>query len=117
LTKRQFKVFDTRKATPLEESEIGFVLGETEYVCKPDIQGAVILDFIAAAENGGGGAAAKLLPFFDKVLSPDDLDKFHTQIDSPDEIIEIETLSDIVGHLIEQYTERPTQASSPQDAG
>ena len=117
MTKRQFKAFKTRKAKPQEESEVGFDLGEETYVCKPDIQGAVILEFIAAADAGNAGAAAKIIPFFSEVLPEAELEKFHNQIKSPDEIIEMETLSDIVGYLIEEYTDRPTRASSEQDAG
>ena len=117
MTKRQPRQFGTRKATPIEESQIGFVLGETEYQCKAEVQGAVILDFIAAADAGTGAAAAKIVPFFDHVLPKAELEKFKAQIESEDEIIEIETLSDIVGYLIEEYTERPTPASTPSDAG
>lgn len=118
MTKRQHKQFGTRKAKPQEESEVGFTLGETDYTAKPDIQGAVILEFIAAADAGEGmGAAAHILAFFDEVLPKDELAKFKAQIKSDDEIVELETLSDIVAYLIEEYTERPTQESTPSDAG
>jgi hypothetical protein len=117
LTKRQFRKFETRKAKPQDKSEVGFQLGETEYICKPDIQGAVILEFIAAAENVASGAAAKILPFFDEVLPDEARETFHAQLKSPDEIVELEVLSDIVGEVIEQYTARPTQASETSEDG
>lgn len=118
MTKRQPRQFGTRPAKKQEESEIDFTLGETYYVCKPEIQGAVILEFIAAADRGGSGAASQILPFFDEALPEEELEKFKNQLKSKDEIIELETLSDIVAYLIEEYTAaRPTPASSPSDAG
>lgn len=117
MTKGQPRKFATRKAKAQEETEIGFDLGETHYDCRPEIQGAVILEFIAAADNGNSGAAAQILPFFDEVLPEDELEKFKAQLKSKDEIIEMETLSEIVGYLIEEYTDRPTEASTPSDAG
>lgn len=117
MTKRQPRQFGTRPATKIEDSQVGFVLGETKYRCKGDIQGAVILDFIAAAEDGASGAAAKIIPFFESVLPAAEFTKFSAQLKSEDEIIEIETLSEIVGYLIEEYTERPTQESEKLEDG
>jgi len=117
LTKRQHRQFGTRKAKKQEESEVGFTLGETDYTCKPEIQGAVILNFISAADSGTAGAAGQIMPFFEECLPAGELEKFRTQIKSEDEIIELETLSDIVAYLIEEYTTRPTMASSSSDAG
>ena len=118
MTKRQPKQFGTTKAQPVEESEIGFVLGEQSYVCKPQVQGAVILDFISAADDSNVGAASRIMPFFKKVLTESEYKRFDAQVNGDDEIIEMETLSEIVGYLIEEYTTgRPTQASSSSEDG
>lgn len=117
MTKRQFRTFATREAKPQDQSEVGFTLGKTTYICKPDIQGAVILDFIAAAEDGATGAAAKILPFFEEVLPEEAHVEFLKQVKGDKEIVDLEPLSDIVGYVIEQYTDRPTKASEKSDAG
>lgn len=117
MTKGQPRTFGTRKAGKQKDSQISFILGETLYTCKPDIQGAVILEFIAAAETGSAGAAAKILPFFEDVLPEPDLVKFMAHLKSKDEIVELETLSDLVGYLIEEYTERPTEESEKSEDG
>jgi hypothetical protein len=117
LTKRQFRKFETKPAKPQDESEVGFELGDKTYLCKPDIQGAVILEFIAAAEGGTSGAAAKILPFFEEIMPEDEHEKFQEHIKSPKEIVELELLSDIVGYVIEQYTDRPTLASETSEDG
>lgn len=116
LTKRH-KSFGTKKKTSVEESDLSFDLGEQTYKCYAEVQGAVILDFVAAADEGGSAAAARIIPFFDHALPPEELVRFREQLKSPDEIIEMETLSEVVGYLIGEYTSRPTQASGSSDAG
>lgn len=114
MTKRH-KVFSTHK--PATKSDLTFTLGKETYTCYDEIQGACILDFIAAADESASKAGARILPFFDDVLSPAELERFNKQIKSPDEIIEMETLSEIVAWLIGEYTSRPTKASEKSDAG
>lgn len=117
LTKRH-KSFPTRKATPIAESDLDFELGDQTYVCYQEIQGSVILNFIAAADESPAKAGAQIMEFFKHALPPEEHAKFLVQVESPEEIIEMETLSEIVSFLIGEYTTgRPTQASESSDAG
>lgn len=114
MTKRH-KIFATHK--PAAKSDLTFKLGSQLYTCNDEIQGACILDFIAAADESAARAGARILPFFNDVLPEKELERFNKQIKAPDEIIEMETLSEIVAWLIGEYTSRPTQASEKSDAG
>lgn len=88
-----------------------FDLNGQEFTGRPRLPGAVVLNFIASADDEGGAVAKQLLGFFDAALVPESLDRFKAVINDPDEVVELETLSEIVGWLIEQYTSRPTVAS------
>lgn len=88
-----------------------FDLNDQTFTGRPRLPGAVILGFISSADEEGGAVAKQLLGFFDSALEPESLERFTKVINDPDEVVELETLSEIVGWLIEQYTSRPTAAS------
>ena len=111
------KSFATTKRTPDEKSDLSFDLGDEHYVCTNEIQGAVILDFVAAADQGGAAASAKILSFLKEAIIEADYPRFEKQLASKEEIIEMETLSEIVAYRIGEYTSRPTQESESSDDG
>jgi hypothetical protein len=52
-----------------------------------------------------------LREFFSKVVKPADYERLLELFDDPERVVPIETLSDILAWLVEEYTNRPTEAS------
>jgi hypothetical protein len=94
-----------------KDNDLTFDLGDETFNCVPELPGAVVLDFVAAADEGGGKSAGRILTFFDHAIVKDDQERFHTLIVDPERVVEMETLTDILAWLIEEYTARPTTAS------
>lgn len=97
---------------------IEFELNDQKFHCKPALQGAVLLEFVARADSDDGGAAAgALYSFFEDVMEPPEYLRFRDYLRNDEVIIEMDTIGDIAAWLIEEYTARPTQLSGSSDAG
>lgn len=104
----RFKDFGSSKNTKREP--ITFSLEGQEFEAKPAIQGKVLLDFAKLTDDPTKAAAA--IPFFfSKVLTPESYKKFDALLESDDVIVEVETLAEIAGWLMEEYTNRPEEQS------
>jgi len=101
----------TRKARE-EVEPLSFDLEGQTFKCHPEIPGAVILDFAAASSEGGVEVAIQMSSFFKRAILPEDYENFEKLIYDPEVAIDEELLADILGWLVEQYTDRPTEASS-----
>lgn len=103
----------------LQEYEpLSFTLEGEEYYCRPALAGATLLKFVKEADSGDGGRSADaLLGLFEKILYPDDFDRFQKLWDDPDRIVDITTLGEIASWVVGEYTNRPTQASSNSSDG
>lgn len=108
----------TFTAAPVSSDEApSFDLFDETFYGRPAIQGAAILEFVSAADDTNGGSAAKqILAFYKKALTEESHTRFVALIEDPDRVVDLETLTEIVGWLVEEYTSRPTQASSQSDA-
>jgi len=109
---KSFDVVDIDDAEPLS-----FDLGGEEFFCYPEVQGKTILDIMRVAAEGddetrGAAMAVSVLDFFQKVMPPEEYERFEKLMKDPKRIVRMETLSDIMGWLIEEYTDRPTEPSS-----
>lgn len=114
-TPKRHRSFAPKQTVELEPLTFDLLDGKHEFECKPVLQGAIILDFVASSEGEATSGAAHLLEFIHKaLLTDDDRLKFDAVIRSedPDDNIEIEELTNIVTWLVEEYTSRPTQAST-----
>lgn len=101
-----------------EFDPIEFELNDQVFTCKPALQGAVLLEFVSKADSESGGAAAgALYGFFEDAMDPSEYIRFVDYLKSPDIIIEMSLIGDIAGWLVEQYTDRPTQAPVPSGTG
>jgi hypothetical protein len=107
MTKNRFKDFGKGKDSEGMES-IFFNLHGQEFEAIPQIQGSVMLNLVAENASEDSGATARVISsFFSKVLTDESYIRFDTLINSKTEIVTVETLSDIVAWLIEEYTSRP----------
>jgi hypothetical protein len=117
MSNRRKKTFRGGKAiTDFEPIE--FELNDQTFTCKPALQGAVLLEFVAKADGDSGGAAAgALYGFFEDAMEPGEYARFRDYLKSPDLIIDMELIGEIAAWLVEQYTDRPTSPSGSSDTG
>lgn len=106
------KSFSPKKKAAAKPVE--FDLLDETFTAVPKIPGITLLEFIASGEGDGegNGAVAKgILDYLKSSMKKDEYKRFHAFVSDPDNEIEIDTLSEIVGYLIEQQSSRPTEAS------
>jgi hypothetical protein len=110
---------DFGKTQSVEDYEpLGFSLNGEEFQCRPALPGAMLLDFVRKADAESGGAAAEaIIQFMEEALEEPDQERFTAMIRDPDIIVEVETLGEIAGWIVEQYTSRPTKPRSRSAAG
>lgn len=95
----------TPNADPIEFT----IYGETFHAVAA-IQGRVLIDIIrASTSEDNEESAAMVEEFFQKVLRPESWERFSKMLDNQDTIITVETLGEIVGWLVEQYSSRPEE--------
>lgn len=93
-----------------EKEPLAFKLHGEDFSCRPAIQGKVLIDLAKSGNSEDPSAAAETIEkFFDVVLVDSDRERFQALLVDPDRIVSVETLSDIIAWLMEEYTNRPNQ--------
>jgi len=96
----------------LDNSEpIKFKIYDEEFECNPHIQGKTILEFASMSESDSSDAASAILDFFSKVMKSESHERFTALAEDPKRIVPVETLTEIIQWLVEEYTNRPTEGS------
>ena len=98
--------------------KIVFKIYDEDFECYPEMQGKVLLEFVknSAGEDTVGSATA-LASFFEKVLVPESFERFDALANDPDRIVTVSTLAQIVGWVMEQYSDRPNEGSENSLSG
>lgn len=91
---------------------LSFKLYGEDFHCRPALQGKVLLDMASSAEGDNSNPGAVIKNFFEQALLPDSLERFNVLINDPDKIVTVDTLGQVVGWLVEEYSNRPTQEPS-----
>ena len=113
----RFKDFGSGNAGAPVES-LSFKLHDEEFNCRSEIPGKVVLDLVAKSGSDDPSESAKVIEgFFTIVLQPESLERFNALAVDPDRIVSMETLSDIVAWLVEEYTNRPTSRPEALPSG
>jgi hypothetical protein len=104
---------------PLSDFEpVEFELNDQTFQCKPALQGAVLLEFVAKADGDRGGeAAGALYGFFKDCMEEEEYERFRAYLNSPDLIFDMNDIGEIASWLVEEYTARPTEQSVPSGTG
>lgn len=103
----RFKDFGSGGDNP-DVEPIEFQLHGEKFECRPQIQGSVLLGIVGSTADGNPAAsAAVIVDFFSKVLVPESNERFQALINSEDKIVTVETLGEITGWIIEEYSNRP----------
>lgn len=101
----------------IEDEPVTFSLMGQNFTAKPQMNGAVLLQFVREADSGHGGRASEaLLGLFEKVLTVESYERFEKMANDPDIPIRVEKLGEICGWLVEVYTARPTKVRSTSSA-
>lgn len=92
-----------------------FQLHGEEFECRPALQGKVLLDLVANSDENDGAAVAKTMTtFFKTTLLDESYERFNTLLEDPEKIVTVETLGEITGWLVSEYSGRPTPG--PEDS-
>jgi hypothetical protein len=87
-----------------------FKLHDEEFECYPALQGKVLLDLVANSNEDSGAAMARTIDtFFKMTLLPESYGRFDTLLQDPKRIVSVDTLGEITGWLVEEYSGRPNQ--------
>lgn len=108
-----------KSGTKISDFEpVEFELNDQTFTCTPAVQGAVLLEFVAAADSESGGAAAgAIYSFFKDVMTEAEYARFRDYLNNPDLIFDMEAIGEIAGWLVEEYTSRPTKAPVSSSVG
>lgn len=102
----RFKDFGSGKVEAAEP--LSFKLHDEEFHCRPRLQGKALLGLVADSNSQDAAVSTQVvLKFFDDVLLPESKTRFDTLLNDPEKIVEVETLGEITGWLIQEYTDRP----------
>lgn len=106
---RRFKDFGDDSI--VDKSPLMFKLYGEEFQCHPAIQGKALLNMVKRAgdESDPTAAAEVIDSFFSLALLPESLERFNILLADPEKIVSVETLSEITGWLVGEYSERPTK--------
>jgi hypothetical protein len=107
----RFKDFGAPNAG-VKQEKLSFKIYDEDFECMPVLPGKVLLSFaeLSASEDGSDSAKA-ISTFFKKVLTEESYARFDELTEDPNRLVTVETLAEIVGWIIEAYTDRPTQGS------
>jgi hypothetical protein len=105
----KFKDFGAGPDTTTVEAPTFQIHGET-FECIKAVQGKVLLQLVADSGSSDPVVQSAIIDkFFSHVLTEESLGRFNTLLTDKYKIVTVETLGEITGWLIEEYSERPEE--------
>lgn len=101
----------------IENAEpLSFKLYDEEFHCVKQVQGKVLMSLVASAtQNDSPTDSLNIIEkFFETVLLEESYERFSALLVDKERIVTVETLGEITGWLIEEYTARPE--AEPEDS-
>lgn len=93
---------------------LSFKIYGEEFHCLPQVQGKLLLDLVSDSGEGDAVKSAAVIDkFFRYVLKEESYERFEKLLTDKDKIVSVETLAEITGWLVEEYTNRPEE--QPED--
>jgi hypothetical protein len=91
---------------------ISFKLWDQEFHCVPAIQGKLLLDIVSDSSSEDVSKSSQVMDkFFNAVLKAESKKDFDEILSDPEKITSLETLTEIVAWLMEEYSNRPNERS------
>lgn len=109
---KRFAVKRSRKPAITFELEFETEDGKTDtesFTCVNELPAAALADFTRATVQNETLGLAAMIDMLSGLLIEGDDKRFLELIHSKDKIVDVETLSNIVEYVIEEFSERPTQ--------
>lgn len=89
-----------------------FKLYDEEFSCMAEVQGKMLLELISDSTSESASVqSAVTLKFLRSVLLDESLERLEKLLVSKEKIVTVDTLTEIVAWLIEEYTSRPLEQS------
>jgi hypothetical protein len=101
----------------IEDAEpLSFKLYDEDFICVKQVQGKILMELVSTATgpNSGTNSLEIIEKFFQTVLLDESYERFEKLLVDKERIVTVETLGEITGWLIEEYTSRPEQ--QPEDS-
>ena len=93
-------------------------INDREFKCKSRIPGIVLMRWVSKLDMEDPAAAAGAVEeLLRAAIAPDDQDDFFEYVEDPANNVDLQTLSQMAGWLVEQFTGNPTQQSSDSSPG
>jgi len=106
MAEKRFKDFGSPKTETVEPVE--FKLFDENFKCVANIQGRVLLGLVADSNSDDPAATSRLIEgFFKYILEEESYARFETLTKGRDHTVSVETLAEIIGWCIGEYTNRP----------
>jgi hypothetical protein len=106
---------DFGEDTNVNREPLSFKLYGEEFHCRPAIQGKILLDTVKDVDSENPASAASMIDnFFKKTLVEESYERFQKLLNDPEKIVTVETLSEITGWLVGEYSSRPSRG--PEDS-
>jgi hypothetical protein len=105
----KFKDFGSGSNTVVTDP-ISFKIHEEEFHCVAALQGKTLLNFVSDSNSDDPAKQAQTIEkFFDYVLTDESSERFNALQETKDKIVSVDTLGEIIGWVVEQYTDRPEE--------
>lgn len=105
----KFKDFGAGKIDESAEA-ISFKIHDEEFFCLSQVQGRLLLALVKDSSSEDPLVAAGTIDtFFSQVLTDESLERFNALTTDKHRIVTTETLGEIVGWLLEEYSARPEE--------
>jgi|GEM_PF-4573988 len=105
----RFKDFGSGSTSEAREP-ITFDLHGESFEAFPEIQGALLIELVKDSSSDDPAVTADIIVrFFSQVLTDESYERFDALIKSKDKIVHVETLGEITGWLVEEYSNRPEE--------
>lgn len=114
----RFKDFGSGSNNGEVAEPITFKIHGEEFTCIPEIPGKTVLNLVA--KSGGDNpadSADAVTGFFKTVLTEESMIRFDILAEDPNRIVSMQTLTEIIEWLVEQYTDRPTERPEASSIG
>lgn len=106
------------RETIVREDPIEFKLFDETWHCRDDVNGKLLMDRAADLNSDSlMDQRAGVVGVFQMTVITEEIDDLTDLLDDPDKVIQLAKLVEIVGWLVEEYTERPTAPPSPSRRG
>lgn len=101
----------------INSEPLNFKLHGEDFSCKPNLQGKALLDMAAMSASSDPIVLAQGISlFFNKALLEESYTRFQALLDS-EKIVTIESLAEIAGWLVQEYSNRPNQGPEHSASG